>query len=1315
VPENSTTTAGSIFDGRYEIRKELGAGSSGEVFEALQLSTGQLVAIKILRLRASTDERGQRVALARFERELQICAALSHPHIVSLVDSGTVDSDLAYAVFEHVPGGTLEQLLRQQGALPLREAARLMAQTLDALAHAHASDVIHRDFKPANVMIGGPASHRNARVLDFGLGGAAEGGELQRWRSITQAREFVGTPFYASPEQLLGAPATPSSDLYSWAIVFLECVTGRHPFADMDGLSWMTGAGGVPIPAWLAKHPLGQALRLATEPNPADRRVEIEELMRALERAQVDDLAPPSQARTSAPPAGERRPLVIASCRIVVHRAPPETLEVEERDAIVSEQHRLCADIGARHGGRIVSTLGDRVLIGFGHPRVREDDASRAAIATLEMESAVQGRSRELEKQNGVSVELRVGLHAGIVVVQGSHGVGTLEALGVTAEIASDLDRAADSTDPLVSDELRQLLRGSVHAVHVEDVRLDGAAESLAAYRLLRRTSADIELLDGPIIGRDSELGQLASAWQRSREGETRLILIQGEAGIGKTRLLRELRDRVDGARCLECRCLPENRDAPLQPVIDLFMGLPERLEELLDRHALSSNPNVGLLRSLLSGEADGADVLPLSRERRKDLLLGLLVSLFVRMARDAPIVFMIEDLHWADPTTLELLTRLVQELLAAQAAGDAIEASPLIVATARPHFDSPWPEEAMPVALRRLTRPEVERMVELGLGKGNPLSSDVVETVVERADGIPLFVEQVTRMLIERGMSTGPAAMQIPTSLIGLLTARLDRLSSTAHETAQIAATLGREFPFEVLRAVVPGSEQQLRSDLDELVRSGIVLARGDEAFVFKHALMRDAAYDSMLRSARIGWHARVADTLLVDFEELIEDRPDLVARQLRDAERFAESARWWKRAGDHSASAGNYREALHQADQGLELLGRLAASEERSRLELDLTEVKGTALFSTVGYGDPQVEEVFRRAGELCEELGDGVHPRVFWGSFAVQFTRADPERTEELIPQLQRMAERSGDAVAVLSAYTQSGAARFLRGDFIGARRELEQALEQYPSEAFQRFISEIGYDPGMYTYAYLMDSMLILGDLDQSVALRSEMLEAAEREQNPYSLGVALAFATNHARELGDIETTAAMAQREIEFATEQRLFFWVAPATCALGWTALHSGQIQAGLDATQQGLAMCQAFGVNATYPFFLTGLVEAHCMMNDIPAALAAADEGLDRCKKYLDRLSESELLRHKGEALWLGGEVGDAEAHLRRSLDMARQRKARLHELRSATSLARLMRERGEPDAAREPLAAILGVLREGRETRYVVEARQLLDELG
>jgi TOMM system kinase/cyclase fusion protein len=1307
---------GSRFRGAYEILEEIGVGTFGRVYRARQLSTGQPVAIKVLRFWHGQGPGQAENQVARFRRELRLSAELAHPNIVRLLDSGETEDGTLFAVFEHVDGATLKEVIEREGGLTWSDTVHLLSQVLDALACAHARGVVHRDLKPENIMVTKTGARRNALVLDFGLGGFARDAREQVLPRITATQEIMGTPCYAAPEQLRGETPSPRSDLYSWGLVFLECLTGEAAVGGASAQEIIVrqlGAEPVPIPACVRNRRLRELLQTVTAKAVERRDVTIEGLLHALQT--LEPAEPESRRMAGEPLAAERRQVTVVSAGLTVTQLDGAPPDLEELDQILHAQHVVFQGIAMRNGGVVTAVVGGAMLVAFGYPQAREDDARRAAHTALRIVFEAE-RASEWLAERGLRLEVRVGLHTGLVIMREALHARPLELAGVTPQVASRLQELAATGEILASHDTHRLLRGAVRAEPAGERRLPELSRPLPIFRLLRDARPGRLWTIPPaqetlLVGRRAPLGQLVDAWQRTAAGRGGAILLIGEPGIGKSRLLRELRRRVPPESWLEARCMVESQASVLRPIADLFASLGEPLESMLARRGFDVAATLPPLAAALSTPLDARWSHPaLTPERAKEVAFDTLVCLLFRMAADRPVVLVLEDLQWADPTTLELVSLVVHD-------PGAREAPILLLATARPEFVPPWPaSEVAPIPITRLGADEVETMVNASLLIGQPLDRPLLDEIVRRTDGVPLFVEELTRALADGGVLE--RGVELPASLRDLLVARLDSLSPGARATAQLAAVLGREFRADWLRAAGEHDDASLRGDLRELADAGIAYQRRSslvESWVFKHALVRDAAYESMTRSARQALHRRVGRTLRDRFADLRRDRPEVVAEHAEEGGELALGAEYWMHAGRRTLARAAYAESIRLLERALGLLARMPPSRERAALELETRGLLGEAYLLTRGYTAPEVQEHFARALVLCDQLGEEAPFRLIAGLWQMHIVRADAEPLTRILAQIEHLAEGSADGALLLTAHGFAGARAFYLGDFARARDEMTAASRWYDTDAVRAFIREAGYDGGINVFAIRSWALWMLGHPDEARAVREEMLATAERGGNPAGLAAALSFAAAVARDCGEVERALELATRSLTFATEQKLHFWLGPAFSTEGWALARQGRVDEGIARIRQGLAIYEMAGVQATYDYHRSALVEALLVRRETAEALTIVRDGLARCATLLDRFWEAELHRLEGEALLQQDDITAAEAAFRAALTVARQQKARSLELRAATSWARGLAGQGRHAQARAVLAPAFECFTGEHDTQDLRAAAALLDKLG
>lgn len=1305
---------GSVFQGGYEIQQHIGSGSFSAVYLARQLSTGQAVAIKVLRaLRDGRGDDGGEVE--RFRREMQLCGELYHPHIVPLIDCGESGDGHLYAVFQYVPGQTLRQLLSREGRLSQAETERLMVDVLDALSCAHARGIVHRDLKPENIIVAHTGARRHALVLDFGLGGFARDVHAEVRRRDIDGWELAGTPAYAAPEQLRGELPSTRSDLYSWGLVYLECLTGETAIGGKsppEALMRQLGNEPVPIPPDLADRRLRALLETVTAKAVEKRNVSAAGLLEALGAVQA---AAPTAALEV-----ERRQLTIVSCRLTIVAEDAAARDLEELDALLHAQQALLAEAATRDGGHVVGTLADRLVIAFGYPQADEHDARRAARLAGRLCADVAEQAPRQRAAHGAHLEIRIGIHTGLVVTREQRvggGFGLRELSGLTPQIAAELEARAAPGEVLLSADTVRLLRGELACEELADG--DGTRRRLPASRLIgdqRPASADPE---GVMVGRAAELAALRQCWDETRLGRGAALLITGEPGIGKSRLVREICGGMDPGTVLESRCTPAHTDSPLYPIVETLVGAVESLPRLFADLGLDVAERLPALSRVcglpLAPELDGRRQSP---EREQELALDTMIQVLARLAARQPRLFVVEDLHWADPTTIDLISQLVAGLQGAARAG---EARSLVVLTARPELAPSWPAEAVTaMPLQRLAPDDVARLVRATVGQAT-VPAALLDEVVQRADGVPLFVEEVARELVESGALAGgdgtPPRIVIPSSLRDLLAARLDRLSFGARETAQTAAVLGREFRYEVLHAVAGRPERVLRDELRELVQSGLLQPRRharSESYVFKHALVRDVAYDGILRAARAQAHRRVAGALRHRFPEVAARQPAVVAQHHEAGDEIEDAVDYWTLAGDRAAARGAYREAIQAFEHGLRLVQTLPPARDAAVRELALFTSLGTAYLMTQGYAAPAVEETFVRAQRLCDVLGGDVPARVLNGVWGVAVVRSDRDRTARLLPSFHRLIHQSRDPVDLVAGHATVAVHAFFRGEFSAARDGFDAASAWVRTKSYEAFVADYGYDGGLYAYAYLLWCEALLGRPARALAICEELGALAAAHGTAYGKAIATGFAVNLAYELRDAAGVIAVTAHDIPVLTEQKLYLFLAAAMTTHGWAQSALGEPEAALASVLGGLALLDNIGVRALHPFRYGQLAQVHLQRGAVADALAAVDEGLALSSELLDRMHVPELERLKGECKRRSGQILAAEVHFRAALELAQECGARTYSLRAAIDLAALLAATDRRGGARAVLEPEAAAFTDGVEIADLRRARDLLAAL-
>ncbi len=1309
---------GARIHDRYEIVDEIDAGSFGRVFRARQLSTGQDVALKILRVRLGETRADLEEHRQRLRREMQLCATLTHPHIVRLVDSGEVADGFVYAVFEYVPGTTLRQVIDVEGRLEPAEAVHLMAQVLDALACAHTQGVVHRDLKPENIMITRTGIRRNATVLDFGLGGFSGVLPPDAVR-LTATREFMGTPSYAAPEQIRGEPPSPRSDLYSWGLIFLECLTGELAVAARtphEAVMKQIGPAPVSIPAWLKEQRLGRLLAAVTVKDPAARDVPESALLDALESIQRGGgpIATAEERRATVTE-GERRQVTMVVCATGVTRLDGAPVELEDLDHAMEAQQRLYEDVVHRSGHTLMRGDSGEVHVVFGYPKARENDARRAVRMALRILERSRAVCAELRNERRLVATVRVGIHSGLGIVRVRHGSSDAEPqvqiVGAPASVATRLADRAGADEILVTAATHALLRDEIECAAAGEVLVPDGGLPVRVFRVVgERPSTALDSSrrpeETPLVGRIGEIAQLKDLWARAEGGQLGIVLLSGEAGIGKSRLVRELRRRVPPDGCIACRCSSEGGGTPLHPVVAWLRTLPGTLEHVLAEHGLDVAATWPLLADLLELPR-GAQYEPLrlSPERQKDLTLRALASLVVHIARRRPLLFVLEDLHWADPTTGEFIVALLDEARAADLGARDGRGGLLLLFTARSEYAASWTGEDVTVLpLARLRRNDVAAIVNAARSAEHAVPADMLDTIVERTDGVPLFVEELANAL-----AVGEEAA-IPSTLRELLTARLDALSTSAYETAQFAAAIGREVAYPLLRTVVPKDEWILRQDLTELVDTRLLFSRrgvAEESYVFRHALVRDAAYESMIRATRRRVHEAVASSLRASFAALDEQEPERTAHHLEQAGDLAAAAEYWYRAGDRAFRRAAYVEATAHLERSLRTLAVLPDGGERVRQEIETQTLIGTVFMCTGGHSHPRVHEAFSRAQALCETSGLDLTLKIIAQLSAVYLIQGNRDAMTAFLPRCERLLE-AGEPVARLTGIAAVGLDAFWRGDHRRAQKLFDDGASLYRTDEFRSYAERYGWDGGIYVPLYSAWNRAVMGEAEPAT---HDLLAAAAASFDPQAPALVSVFAMAAAHIRRDVAAAHAHAEQAIAVSGEQRFFGLLLLGMCGRGLALVREGLHVQGIAELRNALDMLLAGDAGSPRAYYLAYLAEAYLVAGEASEGLAVTAEALPRCERELARVQEPELFRLEGELLRLTGDAAGAEQRLVCALRLARERGAKAWELRAAVSLGRLLVDGRRPADARAVLRPVHDAYPSDRVLPDLADARVLL----
>ena len=1036
--------------------------------------------------------------------------------------------------------------------------------------------------------------------------------------------------------------------------------------------------------------------------------------------------------------AGERRHVTVMFCDVVESTALAHQMDLEEWRALVRGFQRRCFQEVSRAGGFVAQYLGDGVLAYFGYPVAHEQDAQAAVCAGLEIV-----RVHERPRGGGVtSPPIRVGIHSGLVLT-GEMGIGQsrqLLAVGSVPHVAARVQNAARPNQIVVSEATHRLVRGFFQSRPLGDYTLRGVERTWPLYQIeggtgvASRPEALLSSTLTPLVGRSLELATLIDWWEAVRSGRGHLVLVSGEAGVGKSRLVMELKARIarDGHVVAECRCAPHYESSALHPVIELLRRSwklegatsPEEQRGLIHLAlaplgAVASDA-APLVASLLTGPSGDAEVAADGPQSRKQKTLKALCDLLVAAATQQPMVLLVEDLHWVDPSTLQLLDLVVERVR---------EAPVLVVLLFRPEFAPSWSlgQQMTRLQLSRLSPEETQTMI-AGVAGGKVLPSQLRRELTEKTDGVPLYIEEMVRMVLESGalseradryeMARPLAELDIPATLQESLVARLDRLGAL-RVLVQLAAVIGRAFGFDLIAAVSGDEPASLKGKLARLVELDILRLDSEgsqDSYGFKHALILDAAYASLVRSKRCEYEARVAMILETRFVEVAEQNAELLGHHWAGAERPDLAIVYFLAAGRGASDRSALVEACRHLQRALSLVERVADAPARARLELEVCLALAPVLVAMRGYSNPEVERVYGRAHALCEGTGDlRLLYTVLSGLHTFHQSRGELSTCVALATRRLGLAEQLGDPLLRLHVLETSGTVSFWRGDHPSARRDLQQALAQYDPVLCQPLRMMYGIDSRAISAAYLGQSLFYLGEVDQARQSALAAVDHARALRHAHSQALTLMFAAVLHLQRGELAEAEARADEAIAVSAEQELGQWLGAGRLARGMVLVHSGRIDEGLASMLQGLQEFRGSGAKLGVRFFLAGLAQGQLRAGKISEALTSlriADDEMGGCE---DSFHDAELWRVRGAVLQAAGRSQqEVERCLEQALSVSRAQRARSLELRAATDLARWWQQRGRAAEARALLGPLLDRFSEGAGTYDVRNAATVLASL-
>lgn len=1348
--------------GPYLLERRLGSGGMGAVWRAWDERLKRPVAIKQVRPELN-DRPGVRETL---RHEAAAAAGLNHPSIVHVYDI-LEEGDADWIVMELVEGETLAEIL-VDGPLPLTQAVRLGREIAKGLANAHLHGIVHRDLKALNVMVT-PAGH--AKILDFGLAQltAAAGGEAP-----SRPEGVQGTPLAMSPEQILGAPLDHRSDLFSFGSLLYEMLTGVAPFLDETDVATLGRVCNqrqapvrqlVPEASPELSELVDWLLEKEAQMRPQDAR-EVAAVLNAIlvrhsPAPPVEDRPARTRRRSDRPGdrtialspsplrpgktstglvrsadeglgSGERRQVTVVCCGLVesAGAGPWRKPVIEDLSEVMPALRRVLYEVLTQFQGSSGTALGPQIWIYFGYPRARDDDAQRAVLTAQELVARLQ--QADWRSGTGCHLALRAAIHSGPAIISKSGEQPEPLSLGPTLDLAMGIQDQAPAGQVWLSEATRRLIARSFETESLAPLRLPGVEGNVPVFRVGAPLDVPAQefLKSVSLVAREGELELLLQRWELVQGGESQVVLISGETGIGKSSLVHELRRTLGelAPRWLLGYGAAHARNSPFFAFIEMLRRYSlaaarspaeelSILEGLLRQYGMPVADDLPILALLLSlPRPEGTVPPPLSPDVRRRRTLEVLLNLLLQATAEAPLVLVVEDLQWLDPSSLELIGALLEGV-----GGTSL----LVILTFRLEFEVPWRHHAswLQLHLGRLSGTDSIQLIDQ-LAGGKKLSLAVKQQIVARADGVPLFVEELSRSYVEAG--EGAEIRGVPGFLRDSLTARLDRLGR-ARDVAQLAAVIGRTFSFELLEAVSLLDPATLRQDLGRLVRADLLLRRGSGAraiYSFKHALLQDAACELLLRGDLELLHARVAGVLVSRFPAIADSQPEVVAFHYTEARNPEKAVEHWLQAGQRALGRFANLEALEHFRNGLRLIKALPPDSERDHFEMSLQIGSAQAVIVTRGHSGTEVEVLFDRALALGRQLGELPlqFQALLWSFYA---WRGDLVKAWSLATHLLKDAKARNDVAGLILGLHELSTLQAHLGRPISALRALRRAFRLYPATLETGVSLFPGWDAKGHLVCEMALTLCDAGFPDQALWFGLQGVGLAESRENPYGLAMAFQALTFVYLDRREYAEASQHAQRMRDLCLQHGFAFL---AIHGRFLTSLAGARLVPAEDAVVLIGEAIQALDVlrrdhrqELSFPQLLGWLAEASVACGMTSEARWLLDEAFEIAQRTGERLGKADLFRLDAVLVLAGCDgappsakaLRQAEVRLRTALDEARASGSLWLELRAATDLGRVWRHEGRSEEASGLVSGVVDRFQEGWDTADLKAAAALLAE--
>ncbi len=1037
----------------------------------------------------------------------------------------------------------------------------------------------------------------------------------------------------------------------------------------------------------------------------------------------------------------ERRQLTVFFSDIIGSTSLSEQLDPEDLRQIIRQYRQACTDAIFFYEGYLASFIGDGVLAYFSYPAAHEDDARRAVQAALDLIKSIKTISPNIKKEYGVSLEVRIGIHTGLVVIGDVDNSDSLESrliIGKTPNLAARIQETAEPNTVHISHETYKLVQEYFEGVELSGHNLKGISRPTTIYRINHASTVSNRFdpnqnREAPLIGREVELDFLREKWQSAQTGEGQVVLLTGEAGIGKSRIslaLKEYTNQESASWLVELKCSPYHRNSSFYPIIQFIENTISlnkndpsdeklaKIEEFLIRYDLDLITSVPLLASLLSVSIGTKYAFPVfTPQKQKQETIELLATIFLQRAQQKPLLFVFEDLHWSDPSTLEFINFLLQRCQ---------DYKILVLLVYRSSFQPSWrpSDNIHAIELKGLPEANAIEIIQQ-VSNAKTLSKEAAKHIIKKTDGVPLFLEELTKSMIETKiliheggqyeLSKSFNTLNVPSTIQDSLSARLDRLPQ-AKQVAQLASVIGREFSYDLLESIPGEHYNNLSRDLDTLVEAGILFQHDSKInsfYSFKHALIQDTAYATLLKSTRKNYHKLIAESIEIATPDLIETQPELLAQHYTKAFEPEKAIQFWLAAGLRSLQHSANIESIAHLNEGLALIESIRDAQQRNSLEVQLRSTLGPALIATRGFGDAEVGETYRKLDELSQQ-DDGmpVNTTALWGQWVYSLVRSELNKAHSLALEMKAFGEKTNDTSMLVEGHWTLGNTLFWLADFKSASTEIKKAIEIYNPMQHRNHAYMYGQDPCVAAHCYRSLNYWYMGFLDKAHAENETAIKLADSLQHPFSIGWSVAFKFMTRMFGNEYKEAKEWAERTISYCSEQAYPFWLSAATIVRGWAVSLLGDPKSGLQYIEQGLAGWDMMDSIILRPMFMGLFAEALGIDGQTKKAHDIVDQAIILARENNEVASELDLHRIKGELHKIDGKWIEAETSFVHGIELSQQYHALSRKLQASTALYKLLKNSDKEPQAKDILADTLANFKEGLDRKMIKEAKALLN---